>query len=543
MAKPIKYLDLEGLKTLYGVVDSKITERIEGLDKADSVVDGEFVDSVSEVDGIIKVSRKAVASDKVTATAVEAVESGVDATVAITGANVDAQIKSLGKSLKAEESARKTAINNLDLAEVGGTGKFVQSVSQSDGQVAAVAVDLTAAAVAATEIEGSSSTVAVAGTTVEDQIKSLGQTLKTVEGNAAKYKVVKLSDEEVAALSDANVKEAYKVVSYVGADVEGTQYTTVGEPIKIYKDGNLKDAKLGTGKDAQKLILTYTKSDGTDAEVKVDFAAIAFNTEFKNGLQVAENGEVSVKIDATSEGFLTVGADGVKLAGVQGAIDAAVAAKNVTAVGDDYITADASGNQVSVKADVQPLTVDKSGDADSTIAGVAKSLVDGAEVATKVAAFTNARIGEEIAKLDATVGEAAVAADKHVAVQVVETDGKITAVNVSEDDIASDQKLTDEIARAKAAEDKIEASVGLAADGSHVTTTGNYTKEATTVVGEIAALDAQLKLISDGMSGAIDEDNQIIELGTKGLQFIALTSEEIQSAWTSRVAPTTTIPN
>ena len=534
----IKYLDLEGLKALYGVVDSKITERINGLDKADSVKDGEFVDSVSEENGIITVSRKAVASDKVTATAVVA----GDATVAIEGTNVDAQIKSLGKSLKAEETARTTAINALDLAEVGGEGQFVQSVSQSDGKVTAVAAALNAAAVAATAIKGDGSTVAVTGTTVEAQIQSLGQTLKTVEGNAAKYKVVKLSDQEVDGLGDANVKEAYKVVSYVGADAEGTVYTQVGEPIKIYKDGNLKDAKLGTGKDAQKLILTYSKADGTDAEVKVDFAAIAFNTEFKNGLQVAENGEVSVKIDATSEGFLTVGADGVKLAGVQEAINTAVAEKNVSAQGDEYITATASGNTVSVSADVQGLTVTKTTDADSTISGVEKSLVDGKEVADKVAAFTNARIGEEIAKLDATVGEAAVAAGNHVAVQVVETDGRITAVNVSEDDIASADALTTEINRAKAAEDKIEASVGLAADGSHVTTTGNYTKAATTVVGEIAALDAQLKIISD-KSGAIDEVNQTITLGGKELQFVALTDDEIRSAWTSRVAPTVTIPN
>ena len=42
-----------------------------------------------------------------------------------------------------------------------------------------------------------------------------------------------------------------------------------------------------------------------------------------------------------------------------------------------------------------------------------------------------------IESLDATVGEAAVAEGKHVAVQVVEADGVITAVNVAENDIAS----------------------------------------------------------------------------------------------------------
>ena len=518
----IKYLDLEGLKALYGVVDSKITERINGLDKADSIVDGQFVDSVSEENGIITVSRKAVASDKVTAVAVGA---GGD-TVAIEGTTVDEQIKSLGKSLKAEESARKTAINALDLTEVGGTGKFVQSVSQSDGKVAAVAADLNAAAVAATAIAGDDLTVAVAGTTVAQQIQSLGQTLKTVEGNAAKYKVVKLTDEEVTALGDANVKEAYQVVSYVGADAEGTAYTKVGEVIKIYKDGNLKSATLG---DDQKLILTYTQADGSDATVEVDFAAIAFNAEFKNGLQVAKNGEISVQVDTASERFLTVGADGVKLAGVQDAINKAVADKNVSAEGDYYITATANGNKVSVRADVQSLTVQRIAGANSTIEGVAESLVDRADVATKVASFTNARLNEEIDKL---FSETTSTGGGKVTVKVTEVKGKISAVNVTETDIASAKALTSEVTRAKAAEDKIEASVGLAADGSFTTPTGkNYINGATTVMGAVEKLDAQAKANADKIAGmSVDEDNQTVTIDSKGLKFVAFTAQEIQDA-------------
>lgn len=544
MAKQIKYLDLDGLKALYGVVDSKITERINSLDSADSIVEGQFVDSVSEENGIITVSRKAVESDKVTATAVEAVESGVDATVAITGANVDAQIKSLGKSLKAEESARKTAINNLDLAEVGGTGKFVQSVSQSDGQVAAVAVDLTAAAVAATAISGNDSTVAVVGDTVEKQIQSLGQTLKTVEGNAAKYKVVKLSDAEVKGLSDsANVREAYKVVSWTG-DEATTTPTQVGEIIKIYKDAALLSVTPEDGVAGENTVITFTYSlaDGTQKNVSVDLGKAIFESEMGNGMQVVDS-KIAIKLDAANEGkFLTVGADGLKLSGVQKAIDDAVAAKNVTAVGDDYITATAAGNKVSVSADVQDLTVTTTSGANSTITGVEKSLVDGKEVADKVASFTNARISEEIAKLDATVGEAAVAADKHVAVQVVETDGKITAVNVNEKDIASKTALDAEVDRATKAEDKIEASVGLAADGSFTAPAGNYINGAATVMDAVEKLDVQAKANADKIAGmSVDEVNQTVTIDSKGLQFIALTSDEIQSAWTSRVAPKTTI--
>lgn len=48
--------------------------------------------------------------------------------------------------------------------------------------------------------------------------------------------------------------------------------------------------------------------------------------------------------------------------------------------------------------------------------------------------------------------------------------------------------------------DKVEASVGLAADGSHAPASGHYTSGATTVVGEIAALDTQVKKNADAIA-------------------------------------------
>lgn len=72
--------------------------------------------------------------------------------------------------------------------------------------------------------------------------------------------------------------------------------------------------------------------------------------------------------------------------------------------------------------------------------------------------------------------------------------------------------------------DTVESSVGLAADGSHVKATGNYTKDATTVVGEIAALDTQVKLnenaIAAETSRATAEENRIVKnvIGADKLQ-------------------------
>lgn len=512
MEKPIKYLDLEGLKALYGVVDGKISTAVNNAKtelKGTATAEG---DTLGKLEGKI--------NDEVTrATRIETELSGkIDAingegpnsidgkiTAAVDGLKngaaegydtlkgLEGKIKDEATRATAAEQALSDKIDAMDLPDTAVDGEFITTVSQLDGKVAIARAKVASDKVTAVAVSGGADTVAIEGTTVDAQIKSLGKTLKSVEGNAAKYKVVKLSPEEVADLKDANVKEAYRVVSYVGADVEGTQYTTVGETIKIYKDAHLEKAELGKDEDAQKLILTYILADGSTSVVKLDFAAIAFNTEFKNGLQVAENGEISVKIDAASEGFLTVGADGVKLAGVQEAINTAVDGKNVSAEGDAYVSATASNNKVTVASKVRPLAVDKTGAADSTITGTENSLVDGKEVADKVASFTNARISEEIAKLDADITSTGGA---KVTVEVSETDGKITAVNVTESDIASATALTAEIGRAQAAEKKNADAI-------------------------------------DTMS--VNTDTQTVKIKDNSLTFTALTNDEIKAAWNDKV--------
>lgn len=401
------------------------------------------------------------------------------------------------------EEAIANAINNLNKEDTEEEGKFVTKVAESSGIITVTRQTVAADKVTATAITDSDTTVAVAGNNVASQIASLGTTLKTVVGNAAKYKVVKLSAEDVSALSDANVKEAYKVVSYVGDDI--AHATQVGETIKIYKDANLESAQLGTGEDAQKLLLTYILANGTRETVPIDFKAIAFESEFKDGLAVAPNGEISVKRDVASEGFLTVGADGVKLAGVQNAINAAVAAKNVSAEGDNYITATASGNKVSVKADVQPLTVTSNEGVDSIITGTALSLVDGAEVADKVSNFTNARISEEIAKLDVpTIGE-----DGKFITKVSEVDGRINA----------------EYAQVKANEVKLEQIGEVDANGIKL--------NATTVQEGIAELFTKILDNEEVDAAAINKIKTILGITGEELKYETKSDDTIIGAATS----------
>lgn len=194
---------------------------------------------------------------------------------------------------------------------------------------------------------------------------------QSTNGLLSSISISAVTGDELTALG-TNVKEAYKLVG-----VDGTE--RLGEAIKIYKDSSLKSVELVE----QKLVFTYILNDGTESTVEVDVSNFLAESEFKDGLIVTDS-VVKVLLDAGNENaFLSVSEAGLKLSGVQTAIDAAV---------------------------------------------------------------------------------------------LVETN------------------------RATAAENKIEASVGLDEDGSHITTTGNYTSTATTITGEIAALDAQAKVNADAIA-------------------------------------------
>lgn len=406
-------------------------------------------------------------------------------------------------------------VNKLDLNEVGGTGKVIATLSQEDGKVSATAIDLVSGAVAR-EVAGG-----ISGTTVETALVELQEKINASNAAQKSYKLVAADN------TDENVREAWKIQVAEGNgvynDVEGSA------TIKIYKDAQIHRIYLGTPADTinvetgaitekagatetdkQSLNYAYIKPDGKYDLVRIDVSKFLKEAEFKNGLEVAENGEVSVKIDTNSEKFLTVGAAGVKLSGVQDAIntkienlggaatsdtvagistkvttskgevsgvevivaDNAVTAggvKNnrtltaananavikgnalaaivqhikdvvsdntadlaVKAEGDTYVDAkiaDDDNKKVVVRAKVNEITVTKTGNADTTMSGTGTTLVSGGEVANKVSKFVNDRIGEEVAKLDATVSSDA----SNVNIAIVETDGKLTSITVSED--------------------------------------------------------------------------------------------------------------
>lgn len=163
--------------------------------------------------------------------------------------------------------------------------------------------------------------------------------------------------------SSPNVLEEYALRNQSGVEL--------GERIKVYKDSALvwvqlgyKDAKLERNPETGEydrdengnyifhytepidyttyLYLIYSVETGDLRMVGLNIEEYITESEFSAGLEV--NGHVvSVKIDALSEPFLTVSNDGIKLAGIQDAIDSAKA--GATSYVDEKIAEEATARE------------------------------------------------------------------------------------------------------------------------------------------------------------------------------------------------------
>lgn len=506
----IKDVDVEGnllkfKKDVNGAWEDVTITLLKAADN--SIVVGDITESGVTDGSTIKVNVKAVGD----ADGLKLGDGGLYVDLAKTTSSITANAQAITAEIaraKAAEQAnasaisqevtdREAAINALNAGLKGGNGKFIQSVKEDKGIITAVEADLTAAAVAYNK---TGDKVIANATDVSAAIKELDAKVAANKDAELTYKTVKLTDGEVTALGDVNVKEAYKVVS---VNKEGTE-TTVGDIIKIYKDSALVSIDYTEVNDKSKkgqfLKYVYTLADGTEKTVYVDMSKLVDQAEVEKGIQ-AIDGKLSIKLAEGNEAdFLTVDANGLKLSGVKTAIDTA---KNEV---QGNLNAEITRAKAAEKANADAIKVLNG--AETVTGSVAKSVADAKKELLGDAAAEYNTLGKLEDKIQALDDKATKAhtevvakAEGHVRVAVADsTDGTHKVVTVTENDIASAAALTAEINRAKAAEDKIEASVGLAADGSHVKTNGNYTKNATTVVGEISALDTQVKANADNIT-------------------------------------------
>ena len=236
--------------------------------------------------------------------------------------------------------------------------------------------------------------------------------------------------------------------------VDGAQAATA---IKSYVDGEVAieaaraDAKIVAAVKA--LDKASSKVDGTNVHVDykeedgiVTIEGITEDYATVNRVKTSSTAETpaadaSIAVASGDEGKLVKASDLAAVAGFAAdkvteeahRVDKKIKDFSVEAAGDSYVKAEidaANNKKVNVSAQVADLTLTSVADTDSTLTGEAGKLVDASEAASKVSGFVNARIAEEIAKLDS---EKTSADGSNITVKVTETDGKLSAVNVTED--------------------------------------------------------------------------------------------------------------
>lgn len=436
------------------------------LDYADTAVVDEYVSAISQEDGKISVNRAKFA-DAIVAKDAEGKNVKLSEKFAtIDTAIADAQAAAIASGTKIVKDA---AAGNITVTENrdASTGALTYTIGQSDIASAALLGTINDAATANTafgkaaaaqaEAEAASGQFLVLDNSLKEsgavgsKIKANADAIVVLNGTgagsvskavadakaelvgdaAADYNTLgKLEDKiqevagaaksyEIVAVTEglaSNVKEAFKLV-----DEDGVQ---AGAQINVYKDSALKSITLEGAEGAkQELVYTYTLADGTEEVVRVDVSKFLAEAEFKNGLEVSSvDGTVSVKIDEASESFLSVSESGVKLSGVQNAIDSKVSGLNAN-------VSSAEGGKVKVNVVeaagvITGVTVTESDIASAQELDNLEALVGTAsDVATQATAFGKA-------------AEAKAAAAKALTDAQTYADNAIKALNVTDTAVA-----------------------------------------------------------------------------------------------------------
>lgn len=367
-------------------------------------------------------------------------------------------------------------------------------------------------------------TIAKGATGLETSLALKVEAADSTGENPKKARIA-LVDSDEAELSSVNIEDI------VGDGiVESAAYDPATGKLTITWAGSGEDKAteidLGALLDIQDIII---KSDSTDY---LSFTAVDPGTETGGQAQIgvkladvtftAASGEnpANLTVNATN-GKILDASDAIPT--IKQYVDAQTTDLAVTAQGDNYITAaqDAENNKkINVSADVQDLTASAgtrgtwavtdpgdgtaatkalTGETAASISGVADSLADSSDIATKVATYVEGAVAAEAARADAEVDRAIksldaadTAASGKFVTAVSETDGKIT---VSRDNL-TDAVLADYAADptktgAIAATDTLEQALNKI-ENTLASTTVRYNVVGTTLVVDGVTPDSTL---------------------------------------------------
>ena len=120
--------------------------------------------------------------------------------------------------------------------------------------------------------------------------------------------------EKVTSGLSQTIRESYKFKKADG--------TYIPQTVDIYKDSSLINVVLKEIGNKKYLVFTYVLEDGTQKDIEVDVEGLLIESEFSDGLSASSDGDVvrvKVKRDPSSDNYLSVSSDGVKISGIASA--------------------------------------------------------------------------------------------------------------------------------------------------------------------------------------------------------------------------------
>lgn len=187
-----------------------------------------------------------------------------------------------------------------------------------------------------------------------DRAKAAEQALEAKVGSATIVKVTP-NDSSTAVSYQLQVNGEAKGVTIDIAKDQSIKDIEVLDTNATLKDDGTIQAGNPVGSTA--LCISYILADGTYKLAKLDYSKFLEETEFSDGLEVKDH-KVYVKIDPLSENFLSVSSTGVKITGVQNAINTAVNAEKTAREAADTeiknsITQSEQGSTAALNAETQ----------------------------------------------------------------------------------------------------------------------------------------------------------------------------------------------